>query len=140
RCPQKGALPNHSQKLQCTCRDQQLNDYSNFYVINTNVTRDKKYNDANVTGSGFTFADKKNKYAVDGSFALSQILEKNDSIPNTMATTFGNKYFFGARKISGNYQFGISRTFTSTTYNQLDLSYSLPKLPKHPRLFYLPLV
>ena len=103
--------------------DQQLNDYSNFYVINTNVTRDKKYNDANVTGSGFTFADKKNKYAVDGSFALSQILEKNDSIPNTMATTFGNKYFFGARKISGNYQFGISRTFTSATYNQLDLGY-----------------
>ncbi|HRH65752.1 MAG TPA: DUF5916 domain-containing protein [Bacteroidia bacterium] len=103
--------------------DQQVNDFSNFYFINTNVTRDKKYTNANVTGTGFTFADKKNRWATDGSFALSQILEKNPSDPNVFSTTFGHKYFIGARKISGKYQFGISRTFTGSTYNQLDMGY-----------------
>ncbi len=103
--------------------DQQINDYSNFYFINTNVSRSKKYNDANVSGAGFTFADKKNRYAVDGNFALSQQLEKDPTESNVYTSLFGHKYFFGARKISGKYQFGISRTFTGDTYNQLDLGY-----------------
>ncbi|HNP49258.1 MAG TPA: DUF5916 domain-containing protein [Bacteroidia bacterium] len=103
--------------------DQQINDYSNFYFINTNVTRDKKYNDANVSGTGFTFADKNNRYAVDGSFALSQQLEKSTNDPNLFTDLFGHKYFFGVRKISGKFQYGVSRTFTGDTYNQLDLGY-----------------
>ena len=103
--------------------DQQINDYSNFYFINTNVSRSKKFNDANVSGAGFTFADKKNRYAVDGNFALSQQLEKDPTESNVYTSLFGHKYFFGARKISGKYQFGISRTFTGDTYNQLDLGY-----------------
>ena len=36
--------------------DQQLKNNSNFYIINTNVIRDKHYDDANVTGSGFTIS------------------------------------------------------------------------------------
>ncbi|MCX6292137.1 MAG: DUF5916 domain-containing protein [Bacteroidetes bacterium] len=103
--------------------DQQLNNYSNVYFINTNVIRDKKYNDANVTGSGFTLADKKNRFAVDGSYSLSQSLEKNDSVDNRFINTMGYKYFIGIRKISGNWQYGISRNKINDTYNQLDLGY-----------------
>ena len=103
--------------------DQQISNLSRIYFINTNVIRTKNNPDANVTGTGFTFADKKNKFALDGSFALSQDLRKIDTMPNNFDNTIGYKYFLGARKISGNYQYGISRTLISDTYNQLDLGY-----------------
>ena len=103
--------------------DQQLSNYSSIYLINTNVVRSKEYDNGNVTGTGFTLADKKNRFAMDGSFSLSQVLQKNDSIKNNFNSIFGYKYFIGVRKISGNYQYGVSRSAVSDTYSQQDLGY-----------------
>ena len=103
--------------------DQQLSNYSKIYFINTSVIRTKDYNNANVTGTGFTVADKKNKFAMDGGFSLSQNQVKDDTQENKFNNTSGYKYFIGVRKISGNYQFGISRSMIDKMYNQLDLGY-----------------
>jgi len=103
--------------------DKQINNFSSAYFINTNVTRDKKFNNGNVSGTGFTLANKKNTFAIDGSYAMSQIFQKAVPGATELTNTTGYKYFFGARKISGNYQYGISRTMISDRYNQLDLGY-----------------
>jgi hypothetical protein len=101
--------------------DQQFNSYSNVFLINTNVMRNGSQDDANVTGTGFTLADKKNTYATDGAFSYSQIYTRDASIAPETVT--GYKYFIGGRKISGTFQYGLSHSKTSDTYNQLDMGY-----------------
>jgi hypothetical protein len=101
--------------------DQQFNSYSNVFLINTNVMRNGSQDDANVTGTGFTLADKKNTYATDGAFSYSQIYTHNAALAPETVT--GYKYFIGGRKISGTFQYGLSHSKTSDTYNQLDMGY-----------------
>lgn len=103
--------------------DQQIKSTSNIYLINTNVLRTKDYGDANVTGTGFTFANKKNSYATDGELAMSQQFSKVDDIEHTFNVEMGHKYFAGVRKVSGKFQAGLSRFAVSPTYNPLDLGY-----------------
>jgi len=101
--------------------DQQLNNYSDVWLVNTNTLRDRNYNGSNVTLGGFTLADKKNMFATDGIYALSQTLVKSDSLANSL--TRGHRYYLGVRKISGHFQCGVSHSLTSDTYSQLDLGY-----------------
>ena len=103
--------------------DQQLNDYSNVNFINTNVIRTKGESDANVSFFGYTLADKKNTFATDGYFGLSQTFNKDLTKENSFEDVPGYKYFVGVRKINGIYQYGISRTLVSRDYNQYDLGY-----------------
>lgn len=103
--------------------DQQLKNNSSIYFINTNVVRDKHYDDANVTGIGFTFFNKKNSYAIDGSGALSQLYSRMDSLNETYLNTLGYKYFVGLRKTSGNFQFGLSRNALNNTYSSSDMGF-----------------
>ncbi len=103
--------------------DQQLKNNSNIYFINTNVIRAKKYDDANVTGTGFTLENKTNTYAIDAQFSLSQKYSKNDSIENTYSNLLGTKSFIGIRKSSGNFQFGVSNNYISPTFDSRDLGY-----------------
>jgi hypothetical protein len=103
--------------------DQQLNDFSNLNFINTNVIRTKGHDAANVSCFGYTLADKKNRFATDGSFALSQSFSKTDPSSSDYTNTLGYKYFIGVRKINGNVQYGVSRQLISSKYNQLDLGY-----------------
>ncbi|MBL0104373.1 MAG: carbohydrate binding family 9 domain-containing protein [Bacteroidetes bacterium] len=103
--------------------DQQLNDFSNLNFINTNVIRSKGQDDANVSCFGYTLADKKNRYATDGYFTLSQKFHKLDPNSSDYNNTLGYKYFIGVRKINGNVQYGVSRQFISSNYDQLDLGY-----------------
>jgi hypothetical protein len=114
--------------------DHQINNYSKVYAMNTSVIRDKKFSNSNVSMAGFTLADKKNKFATDGYFALSQTYAKNDT-SGVLQTTLGSKYFFGLRKISGIYQYGISQSYVSDTYNQLDLGYYLNQNTANTRAF-----
>ena len=107
--------------------DQQFNNFSNIFLINTNVMRDGNPDDANVTGGGFTLADKKNTFATDGSFNYSQDFTHDST--GMRETITGYKYFIGARKISGTFQYGLSHSKTSDTYNQLDLGfYTIPNI------------
>jgi hypothetical protein len=103
--------------------DQQLKNNSSIYFINTNVIRIKGYDDADVSGAGYTFFNKKQSWATDGSFALSQIFSRIDSIENTFNDKLGYKYFLGLRKASGKFQWGISQNTVSETYDSRDLGY-----------------
>ncbi len=103
--------------------DQQLNHGSSFYVINTNVIRSKAYDDADVTGGGFTFCTKKQTYALDGSFALSQKFSKDTSADDTFHDLMGYRYFIGVRKITGKIQWGYSNNMLNKTYDARDMGY-----------------
>jgi hypothetical protein len=98
--------------------DQQLKNNSSIWLINTNTNRWNHESDANVTGAGYSLALFDNKYATDGSFNFSQILnEENGKRKNTT----GYNYFIGFRKSSGKFQYGLSRRVYSDTYHQMDL-------------------
>ncbi|MEO5569361.1 MAG: DUF5916 domain-containing protein [Bacteroidia bacterium] len=115
--------------------DQQIGSASNVYFINTNVIRSKEYNDANVSGTGFTFTNKKNTYATDGTFAFSQQFIRPDDFTVNLHNETGYKYFFGLRKISGNVQAGISRRVINDTYNPLDMGYYITNNRERTQLY-----
>ncbi len=109
--------------------DQQLKNNSNLYFINTNVIRDKTFQDANVTGAGFTFYNHKSTYAIDGLGHLSQKLSKVDGTKETYTDQLGYKYFLGLRKSSGKLQWGLSRQVTSSGIYTSDLGFqSIPNV------------
>lgn len=106
--------------------DQQFNGNSNAFFINTNVMRDKQYDDANVSKAGITLFNKKNTYAIDATGSVSQRFSMLDSVRNLFEDKVGYEYFIGARKTSGKFQFGMSRTVQSNSYDKRDLGYYTP--------------
>ncbi len=117
--------------------DQKYKNNGSFYFINTNVIRDKKYDHANVTGSGFSLPIFKNKYTFDGDIALSQKFQRIDTLSNTFNDQMGYKYFIGGNKSSGNFQFGYSHTFISKTYDSRDLGYYIIANKMKERIYVL---
>lgn len=106
--------------------DQQMKNNSSLYFINTNVTRDKGYSDANVTGSGFSLSNKKNTFAFEGAGALSQQINKMDETPaGEFNTTFGYFYGLGLKKLGGTFEYGISRGVYDNNYYTSDLGYQV---------------
>ena len=101
--------------------DQQMKHNSSFYFINTNVLKPLTHKTANVTGTGFTFMDKNTMWAIDGNYAISQILTGNDTTQNSYNTLIGHRYLAGFRKASGNFQFGISHTYIGKTFDSRDM-------------------
>lgn len=99
--------------------DQALKNNSFVSLINTNVTRDGGgWYDANVTGAQFKIADKKNKWAVKGSGAMSQLF-----LPDSSSVQLGHYFKISAGKISGNYGNSIIYQQFSDTYDCNDLGY-----------------
>ncbi|HNW98668.1 MAG TPA: DUF5916 domain-containing protein [Bacteroidales bacterium] len=92
------------------------NSYASF--INTNVYYDSYGNMANVSGTEFKLADKRNRWAFMGLGAVSMKFDSS----NTTAEP-GHKYAIGFGKISGNFKFGISNSQLSDTYDPNDLGY-----------------
>lgn len=103
--------------------DQQLKNNSSVYFINLSTIRDKRYNDANVTGAGYSLANKKNTIRLDGNFALSQIYTMPDSTSNERSNESGYKYFVGVQKTGGAFQYGISSNYVNNTFYNSDLGY-----------------
>ena len=56
---------------------------------------------------------------------VSQKYSKNDTLTDTFTNKLGYRYFIGARKISGNLQFGYSHSFISKAYDTRDLGYEV---------------
>ncbi|MEI6575268.1 MAG: DUF5916 domain-containing protein [Bacteroidota bacterium] len=104
--------------------DQALKNNSSFYVINTNVTRDKGYNNANVTGTGFSLFNKKNTYTLGASGALSQIFGKDSTHAITNKTN-GLKYNFNGGKSKGNFQAYYSQTLIDDHFSANDMGITL---------------
>jgi len=95
--------------------DQTLPHNSFVSIANTNLLRPKNDYTANVTATQFTIRDKKNRFAVEGTGALSQIY--NDS------TTYGGKAFIAIEKTSGNFKGDIWTNIEGKNYNPNDMGY-----------------
>lgn len=103
--------------------DHQLKNNSNIYFVNAGTMRSNGYDDANVTGAGASFSNKKNTFIAGAEGGVSQIFNKDTSENNTFKNTLGYRYKIGAEKLGGNFPFGLSRTEINTTYNTSDLGY-----------------
>ena len=98
--------------------EQSLKNNSFVSFINTNVIRNGGSYDANVTGTQFKLVDKKNKWALKGSGAVSQLF-----FPDSSNAQLGHYFNVSAGKISGNYGNSIIYQQFSDTYDCNDLGY-----------------
>ncbi|MGK7388938.1 MAG: DUF5916 domain-containing protein [Candidatus Cyclobacteriaceae bacterium M2_1C_046] len=98
--------------------DQNLKNNSSIGVINTNVIRTDGGRDANVTGMDFNLLDRTNTYRLNGRGAASMIFDEKKPGPD-----IGYTYNIGISKVSGNWQYGISRNVESDNYNINDLGF-----------------
>ncbi|PCI35337.1 MAG: hypothetical protein COB60_03385 [Flavobacteriaceae bacterium] len=96
--------------------DQQFNKTSSVTLVNTNVTRDGHFRDANVTGLLFNILNKKNTHFIDGSFKLSNIRENGKT-----STGFYGDFSLG--KSSGNHQYELGLSKVNDKYDINDLGY-----------------
>ena len=94
--------------------DQQFNKNSSVSLINTNVTREGDFRDANVTGLLFDVINKRNTYNIEGQLKTSSV-NLNDG------NKTGYSYFFAAKKIHGNYRYSIDHSYADTKYDINDL-------------------
>ncbi|HOY33358.1 MAG TPA: DUF5916 domain-containing protein [Bacteroidales bacterium] len=105
--------------------DQVLKNNSKIYFINTNVIRDKKYNNANVSMLGLTLNDKHNMYRLYASGALSKQFYKQESRVNLPSEKLGFKYALSLSKVSGNILFDFYWSQMNDAWNVNDLGISL---------------
>lgn len=104
--------------------EQDMKNNSEIYFINTNVTRDKKYNDANVTGSGFLLSNKENTLAMEANGSLSQVISRNDSMPpGNYNTNMGYQWSLALHKLGGTFNYAVARTVYDSRYFSSDLGY-----------------
>jgi hypothetical protein len=91
-----------------TVLDQRFNQNSSISLVNTNVTRDGEFRDANVSALAFDLNTKKNTYNANGAFKYSYVNEFGDLANKKgfvselyLAETSGNiRYSFGGNYIS----------------------------------------
>ncbi len=95
--------------------DQQFNQNSSITLINTNVTRDGRFRDANVTGLLWHIEDKKSNYNIDGSFRMTNISDDINN-PNT-----GYSFDTSIGKHSGNWVGEIGYQFENKDFNPNDM-------------------
>lgn len=95
--------------------DQQFNQNSTVTLINTNVTRDGRFRDANVTALDWHVETKDSKYNIDGSFGMSAISDDVDN-PNT-GYTFDNSFGYN----SGNWNWEVGYNFRNKDFDPNDL-------------------
>lgn len=96
--------------------DQALKNNSYVSLINTNVTREGHYYDANVTGALFRINDKKNTYTIGGKTIMSNKFYPDSSGP---LSGFSNSIDFG--KNGGNFKWSIYGSMNTDTYDPNDL-------------------
>ncbi|MDY7394184.1 DUF5916 domain-containing protein [Aureibaculum sp. 2210JD6-5] len=96
--------------------DQQFNKNSSVTLINTNVTRNGSFRDANVTGLLYDISNKSNKYNIKGNFKMSNIKENGK-------LTDGFSGFIEFSKIYGNIQYEIGHFRNNDTYQVNDLGF-----------------
>lgn len=96
--------------------DQRFNENSSVSLVNTNVTRDGNFRDANVTALLADIRNKKNTLNIFGNF--------KESIINDSKMIYGTEATAGASKISGIHRFGASFNLRTKDYNINDLGYT----------------
>lgn len=94
--------------------DQQFNGNSSIGLINTNVTREGSFRDANVTALTSSITNKRNTYQVRGDVKMSNV-----NLASGMETGFSS--FVAARKAHGNLRYSIDHSYADTKYDPNDL-------------------
>ena len=94
--------------------DQQFNKNSSVSLVNTNVTRDGDFRDANVTGLIFDISNKRNTYNIEGAAKMSHL-----SLIDGNST--GYSTFFRAGKSHGNFRYAFDHSYADTKYDINDL-------------------
>lgn len=97
--------------------DQQFNKNSSVSLINTNVTRNGHFRDANVTAALISLSNKSNTYNINGHLKMSNL-----NLEDGIETGFNSNLSFG--KISGNYQFRVAHNLADKKYNINDFGIS----------------
>lgn len=96
-----------------TVFDQRFNQNSSVTFINTNVTRNGSFRDANVTGLLFDVSNKTNKYNVSGDMKMSSIYgTENKNGYNT------SLYF---AETNGKFRYSFGGTYISEDFDNNDL-------------------
>ena len=101
--------------------DQNLKNNSNVNFTNTNVTRGDGGRDANVSGLTVSLNDKSLKYRVRAFGGYSAVNQKEDD--GRFVTTPGYKYSLDLGKVSGTWQYGLSRMVETENYQINDLGF-----------------
>lgn len=94
--------------------DQQFNQNSTISLINTNVTRNGRFRDANVTALDWHIETKDSKYNADGSVRMSNISDDPNN-PNT-GYTFDNSFGYN----SGHWYWEAGYNFENKDFNPND--------------------
>lgn len=94
--------------------DQQFNGNSSVSLINTNVTRNGHFRDANVTGALADISNKRNTYNVRGQLKMSNVNDQG-SIKTGLSS------FFMIRKSHGKLRYSFDHSFANENYNINDL-------------------
>jgi hypothetical protein len=94
--------------------DQQFNDNSSISLINTNVTREGQFRDANTTAIVYDVSDKQNRYNASG-----RAIASNVSLDNGISTGFLSEIELS--RIKGKFRYRLEHKFANTTYDINDL-------------------
>jgi len=94
--------------------DQQFNDNSSISLINTNVTRDGQFRDANTTAIIYDVSDKQNTYNLSGRNVASNVTKDNG-----ISTGFLSEIELS--RIKGKFRYRIEHKLSNTTYDINDL-------------------
>jgi len=97
--------------------DQQFNGNSSISIINTNVTRNGHFRDANTSAFVFDIADKGNRFRSSGRAIMSNV---NGANGNTTGFLSELDLF----RIKGKFRYRIGHDFANTTYNINDFGLS----------------
>jgi hypothetical protein len=96
--------------------DQRFNQNSSVTLINTNVTRNGTFRDANVTGALFDLNTKANTYNLSGDFKYSYINDFFD-----LENKKGINTSIYAAETSGKFRYGGGAKYVSTNWDNNDL-------------------
>lgn len=98
--------------------DQSLKNNSSISVINTNVLRQGKAYDANVSAALFNISNKSNKYFISGAGKMSYVTDN----PNKENRS-GYSYEFGLGKKSGSFTFSYDQEFSDSKFDPSDMGF-----------------
>ncbi|MCK4561797.1 MAG: carbohydrate binding family 9 domain-containing protein [Flavobacteriaceae bacterium] len=96
--------------------DQEFNKNSSIGFVNTNVTRNGSFRDANVSSLVFNLANKENSYKISGDGSTSTIRENQEN-----TTGFASSLRFS--KTKGNIRFDLRHMFSDDKYDKNDLGF-----------------
>lgn len=94
--------------------DQQFNGNSSVSFVNTNVTRDGSFRDANTTAAVFDIADRGNRFRGAGRAVISNVITEEG-----VKTGFRSEFDFF--RIKGQFRYRFSHDLANTTFDINDL-------------------